>query len=136
MTIDRIDNDGDYAPGNVRWATRTEQQRNRRDSRFVEIEGKWHCVADLAEKSSLKPDTIVARAQRGMSLAEVLSPEKFHNLSGLALGGKASGARKQQLTHCCKGHEFTPENTRITPRVAELSGTCHRLKMRLRNAKQ
>lgn len=134
MTIDRIDNNGHYERGNVRWATRAEQQRNRRNAVFVTIDGVEHRLMDLAKSSGLKRETIVDRAKRGLSFTEVMSPERTWNLTGFALGGRASGAKKQQRTHCIRGHEFTAENVQFSREGWRRCRECHNAKARRLNA--
>jgi hypothetical protein len=52
-TIERIDNDGPYAPGNCRWVTYTVQARNRRTNRPVEWEGERMLVQEMAGRVGL-----------------------------------------------------------------------------------
>lgn len=61
-SLDRFpDQNGDYCPGNVRWATAKEQQRNMRSNRLLTINGETHCIAEWAEITGIGDGTIRAR---------------------------------------------------------------------------
>lgn len=112
-SIERLNNDIDYTPDNCVWGTKSQQQRNRRNTVYVTIEGKNYLAVDLSHKHQIKTDTIIARAAKNMTLAQVTSKEKFFNLEGFKLGAAVSSKVRKQRTHCKNGHEFTTENTRI-----------------------
>ena len=63
LTLERIDNKGHYEPGNVCWADRNTQSRNREYVHKIEYAGAVKTIQDWAEITGLNPKTIWARLQ-------------------------------------------------------------------------
>ena len=72
-SLDRIDVDKNYSPENCRWATRSEQQRNRRDSRKITANGETLNIQEWAARLKTDPQAIAWRLRKGMSAEEAVT---------------------------------------------------------------
>lgn len=73
LTLDRIDVNGNYEPGNCRWITNAEQQRNRRSNRTIEWRGTSMVLAEWVECLGLSESTIRSRLKRGWTVDRALT---------------------------------------------------------------
>lgn len=73
-TLDRIDNDGDYSPENCRWATRQEQNSNRRNCIMVGLNGEQMTLKEACRRLGLKYRPVHKRiTARGWDIERALS---------------------------------------------------------------
>ncbi len=72
-TIERIDNNRGYSPGNVRWATQTEQMRNRRNTVFIVVGAERRPLAEWLEKLGVSRSTYKKRRRLGWTIQDALT---------------------------------------------------------------
>ena len=72
MSIDRIDVNGNYEPGNCKWSTVKEQSRNKRNNRNLVINNESRTVVEWAEIAGIRDSIIRRRLARGWSHQEAV----------------------------------------------------------------
>lgn len=73
-SLDRIDNTRGYEPGNCRWATMAEQQRNRRNNNKITWRGETLCLTDWARRLGLSRTGLFNRLYRtGLTVEEAFT---------------------------------------------------------------
>jgi len=77
LTIERIDNDGDYCSENCTWIPKKEQPRNRRGLHLITFEGKTRTITDWAKKIGIHASSLRDRLNHGWSIKEALTTPKL-----------------------------------------------------------
>ncbi len=73
-SLERLNNDGNYEPGNVQWAMRIQQGSNKRNNRFLVFNGQRLTIPEWSRRLGIKRTTIIMRLYaRGWSVEDALS---------------------------------------------------------------
>lgn len=73
MTLDRIDNNGNYCKENCRWATYKEQANNKSNNRIIKYNGEKKTLSQFADDFGIKQNTLLYRIKRGWNIKRALN---------------------------------------------------------------
>lgn len=73
LSLERIDNNKGYEPGNCKWATKLEQDNNRRSNTFLTCGGKTQTIAQWTREKDLRKNNIEGRLKLGWSIDRAIN---------------------------------------------------------------
>lgn len=76
MELDRIDNNGNYCPGNIRFVNKTVNNQNTRKNHYIVYNGESYCIAEFTRRFTKVDTSTVSR-----SVAKGMSPEDIIKLT-------------------------------------------------------
>ena len=81
-SLERIDVNGDYTPENCRWATKYDQDRNRRSNVYLKYNGEDKILTDISKETGVHHQTIKSRMETGLSIEDATSKSHKYVKSG------------------------------------------------------